>query len=157
LNRFLISSVALLCVLLNACASHGASEHVDAPTALVAAGDINPDAGGRPSPVVVRVFQLRGDTEFSKADFFGLYGHEKEALGPSLVAVEEFVMRPGEKRSARLAMAGDTRYVAAIAAFRDINATQWRSLQVRPHRSLFFKERVAVSVGRDSLSLMVKH
>ena len=155
MNRFLRVSLGLAALVLSACASHK-SESVETPTVLTATADVNPDVGGRPSPIVVRVFQLRGDAEFAKADFFALYGHETETLGSSLVGVEEFVLRPGEKRDARLVMAADTRYVAAIAAFRDINTTQWRNVQTRPHRHLFTKERVTIGVSRASLSLMVK-
>jgi type VI secretion system protein VasD len=156
LKRFLIVLWWLVALLLSACATHGSKEPVEIPTVLTATGDVNPDVGGRPSPIVVRVFQLRGDAEFAKADFFALYGHEKETLAGSLVGVEEFVLRPGEKSDARLAIAADTRYVAAIAAFRDINTTQWRSAQAWPHRHLFSKQRVTIGVSRASLSLRVK-
>ena len=157
MKRFLHLAPGLLAALMMGCASHASKEARDAPTVLSATGDVNPDVNGRPSPIVVRVFQLRGAAEFTKADFFTLYGHEKEALGASLVGLEEFVLRPGEKRDTRLAMAADTRYVAVIAAFRDINTTQWRSLQLRPHRSVFHKERVTVGVARGSLNLAVKY
>src|ERR1700753_1978990 len=155
LNRVL--SVMLIALMLGACASHRANEAVETRTQLAADGDVNPDLQGRPSPIVVRVFQLRGDAEFSKADFFTLYGHEKEVLGPSLVGVDEYVLHPGEKREARIGMLNDTRYVATIAAFRDISLAKWRVLQLRPGRSIFSKARISVGVSRVAVSLSVKH
>ena len=139
------------------CASHRANEAVETRTQLAADNDVNPDLQGRPSPIVIRIFQLRGDAEFSKADFFGLYGHEKEVLGPSLVGIDEYVLRPGEKREVRIGMMNDTRYVATVAAFRDISVARWRVLQLRPGRSIFSKERLSVGVSRVAVSLSVKH
>jgi type VI secretion system protein VasD len=147
----------LFTLVLGACASHRENEAVETRTQLAADWDENPDLQGRPSPIVVRVFQLRGDAEFSKADFFTLYGHEKEVLGPSLLGVDEYVLHPGEKREARIGMLNDTRYVATIAAFRDISLAKWRVLQLRPGRSIFAKERISVGVSRVAVSLSVKH
>ena len=43
---------------------------------LVATADTNPDGSGRPSPIVVRVYQLKTDGAFKGADFFALYDDE---------------------------------------------------------------------------------
>ncbi len=45
---------------------------------LVASEQVNPDEAGRSSPIVVRLFQLRADGEFTTAEFFDLYGKEKD-------------------------------------------------------------------------------
>jgi len=150
-------SIALLGLALSACASHGSGERVQTRTLLAASQDVNPDLNGRPSPVVLRIFQLRGDAEFAKTDFPALFLHEKEALGGSLIDVEEFDLHPGENLETRLPMARDTRYVAAAAGFRDISNAQWRTLQVRPSHSIFHSERIRVSVNRSALVLSVKH
>ena len=82
--------LAALVLALSACASHSADERVATRTSLSASKDVNPDINGRPSPVVVRIFQLHGDGEFQSAEFFSLYTHEKESLGASLIAFQEF-------------------------------------------------------------------
>ena len=43
---------------------------VKVPMTIAASTDANPDATGRPSPVVLRVYQLKGDGAFSRAEFF---------------------------------------------------------------------------------------
>src|SRR3546814_5877148 len=47
---------------------------------LTAAPDVNPDASGRPSPVVVRIYQLASPTAFAAADFFQPYQQEAAVL-----------------------------------------------------------------------------
>jgi type VI secretion system protein VasD len=158
-NRILITCVGLLAVALSACASRGPSEPVDTRTFLVASNDVNPDISGRPSPVVVRVFQLRGDAEFLSADFFTLYSKEKMVLGASLIAREEFVVQPGERRETRLGISPDARYIAVIAAFRDINGAHWRQLQLRPRGAFnhgFANRPVRIRLERDALTLALK-
>lgn len=157
-NRHSIALLSLVAVLaLSSCASRSSNERVPTRTLLAASQDVNPDINGRPSPVVLRIFQLRGDAEFAKADFAGLFLSEKAALGGNLIDVEEFALHPGETLETRLPMAGDTRYIAAAAGFRDIGNAQWRVLQPRPSRSLFFSEQIGVKVDRGMLILSIKH
>ena len=156
-NRLSLVVLALAALLSSSCASHGSNDRVETRTLLSASNDTNPDINGRPSPVVLRVFQLRGDSEFGRADFFALSLHEKDVLGASLIGVEEFELRPGEHLETRIRLSRDARYVGAIAEFRDINGAQWRALRARPSRSLFVGESVVVDTERGALSLSVNH
>jgi len=101
---------------------------VKAPMTLAASADTNPDATGRPSPVVVRVYQLRTDGAFAGADFFALFDDDQKVLGPELISRDEFVLAPAERRTMDVTLSGETRYVGAVAAFRDIRNAQWRVL-----------------------------
>jgi type VI secretion system protein VasD len=157
MNRLSIVALALAAPLLSSCASHGSNDRVQTRTLLSASNDTNPDINGRPSPVVLRVFQLRSDSEFGRADFFALSLHEKDVLGTSLIAVEEFELRPGEHLETRIPLSRDARYIGAIAEFRDINGARWRALRARPSRSLFVSESVVVDTERGALSLSVNH
>jgi type VI secretion system protein VasD len=121
---------------------------IKAMMTLSATADTNPDASGRPSPVVVRVFQLRGDGAFSAADYFPLYDDDKMVLGAELITRDEFVLAPGERRSLEVTLAADTRFVGTIAAFRDIRNAQWRALIPAPRNGLTVsveRARIAVS------------
>ena len=64
---------------------------------LIASDEVNPDLHGRPSPVVVRLFELKHPVAFENADFFSLYERGKESLAPDLVTSEELELRPGQK------------------------------------------------------------
>jgi type VI secretion system protein VasD len=101
---------------------------VKAPMTIAISADANPDASGRPSPVVVRVYQLRTDAAFRSIDFFALFEDDQKALGPELISRDEFTMAPSERKTLDVTVASETRFVGAIAAFRDIRNTQWRVL-----------------------------
>ena len=149
--------ILAMLVVLGGCASHPPDERVPTRASLSATQDVNPDINGRPSPVVVRIFQLRGDGEFQAADFPSLYAHDKESLGASLIVSQEFELRPGDHLDTRIPVARGARYVGAIAAYRDLSASQWRVLRIRPSHSLFVSESVVVNVDRNTLTLSVNH
>ena len=54
----------------------------------------DPDLRGRPSPVVARVYEIRGLGTFNSAEFFSLVKKEAEALGASLIGREEYDLPP---------------------------------------------------------------
>jgi type VI secretion system protein VasD len=114
---------------------------------IAASGDVNPDASGRPSPIVIRVYQLRTDSAFANADFFALYEDEQKVLGPELISRNEFLLSPMERQTLDITVAGETRFVGAIAAFRDIRNAQWRSIVPAP------REGLTVSVERARVVL----
>src|SRR5262245_56604004 len=120
---------------------------------LAASADTNPDASGRPSPVVVRVYQLKTDAAFKGAEFFALYDDDMKVLGQELISRDEFVLAPSEKKTIDVAVARDTRFVGALAAFRDIRNAQWRGLVAAPQRSSLHvtieRARIVLSVVED--------
>lgn len=89
--------------------------------------NVNPDARGRPSPVVVRLYELKSIAVFDSADFFSLYERDKDALGAELVARDEFALSPGEHRVIERQAHADSRHVAVLAAFRDLERSKWRA------------------------------
>ena len=94
---------------------------------LRTAPELNPDLRGRPSPLVLRTYELKTRAAFDAADFFSLWDREKETLGAELVARDELVLQPGAtgRRIERRAQE-DTRVFAVVAAFRDIERARWR-------------------------------
>jgi type VI secretion system protein VasD len=159
MKRFVrIALLLQLAFIVAACAAKP-PKPAEAKAQLIVAADVNPDASGRPSPIVVRVFQLREDGEFAGAEFFALYEREKEVLGQSLVSREEYVLAPGETRDLVIPLQAQTRYIGALAAFRDIRAARWRAVTQAPEKKLtdlLGKDGVTLNVGRDSLTLTVK-
>ena len=158
ISRRLILLVAGGAALLGACASEPPKP---APThaELIVSADVNPDASGRASPVVVRVYQLRNDGEFNSTDFFGVSEKEKETLGASLVSREEYVLAPGENRKLDLPLNGDTRFIAVVAAYRDIRVARWRAISRPPEKKLkdmLHKSGITVRVDKDAVTLVVK-
>ena len=87
---------------------------------------LNPDLHGRPSPIVLRLLELRHPVAFENADFFALYQNPKQALAPDWVAQEEIELRPGERRELKLSVQPGSRYVGVLAAYRDLPDAEWR-------------------------------
>jgi type VI secretion system protein VasD len=69
-------------------------------------------------------------------------------LGAELISRDEFVLAPAEKRTIDVALSGETRYVGAVAAFRDIRNAEWRVLVPAPKKGL----TVSVEKSRIVLS-----
>ncbi len=128
--------IGLVCsVLLASCASKPPPKPpkpIETQTVISASADVNPDSAGRASPVVIRVFQLRGDAEFNDADFFALYDKEKETLAANLIMRDERTVLPGQELPLKLSLAPDTRFVGAIAGFRDVQSSHWRAIMPVP-------------------------
>lgn len=157
ISRRLILLVAAA-LLLSACAAKP-PKPAPAHAELIVSGDVNPDASGRASPVVVRVYQLRNDGEFNGADFFSVYEKEKETLGASLVSREEYVLAPGESRKLELPLSAETRFIAVVAAFRDIRTARWRAISRPPEKKLtdlLRKGGITVRLDKDNVTLAVK-
>ena len=114
---------------------------------LTATADINPNDARRPSPIVVRVYQLRTDAAFTSASFRALYDDEKATLGAELITRDEYELGPNERREVEVTLATDTRFVGAIAAFWNTDA-EWRALTAVP-RGAF-----AIAVERARIVVM---
>ncbi len=95
---------------------------------LAATDAINPDARKRPSPVVVRIYELKSGAQFDSADFVSLYEKDQALLGADIVARDEFVLRPGETKAINKVLAADTKFIGVVAAFRELERARWRGL-----------------------------
>ncbi|WP_455826801.1 type VI secretion system lipoprotein TssJ [Pseudomonas graminis] len=93
---------------------------------VTASDEVNPDLNGRPSPVVVRLLELRHPVAFENADFFSLYARAEQTLPKDWVSSEELEMRPGDRLALKLSVEPQTRYVGVLAAYRDLPHVQWR-------------------------------
>jgi type VI secretion system protein VasD len=125
---------------------------------VIAQADVNPDASGRPSPVVVRVYQLQQDAKFASADFFALFDDEQQALGADLLARDEITLAPGERKEVQVEVKGEAKFLGAVAAFRDIRNSQWRVVKQAPKKGLldvFKKDGVQVSVARAKVIVTI--
>lgn len=95
---------------------------------ILAKHDINPDSNGRPSPVVVYIFELSESTLFENQDFFSIYEDHERVLGPDLVNKYEVSLTPGKKEIYNASMSPKTEYLGIVAAFRDIENSNWRQV-----------------------------
>ncbi len=97
---------------------------------------VNPNSNQRPSPLLLRVYELKAVAAFNEADFVSLYQRDQAELGNDFVAREEFVLAPGETKAFQKALAPDTQFLGVVAAFRDLDRSKWRSVvAVDPKKS----------------------
>ncbi len=94
---------------------------------FLASSQVNPNAEGTPSPVVVRFYELKTPGTFEDTDFFTLYDDDTAVLGADLVARDEFKVMPGEELPLLRELDPKTRFVGVMAAFRDLNNAIWRA------------------------------
>jgi type VI secretion system protein VasD len=124
------------------------------PTAIQASiqvsAQINPDPNGRPSPIVLRFYELKSLSNFNGADFFLLYDQEAHVLGPEMVSREVMELNPGMQRSFERQLQPETRFIGVIAAFRAIEQAHWRAAEAIPeHRTT----PLIINVNRLTVSI----
>lgn len=128
MNYYSISTIVVIIFfsLISGCASWVESDITKLDVRFTASGDLNPDISGRPSPLVVRLYELKAPSIFENADFYTLYDYGTETLGPDFVALEEMTLKPGEQLDMKLALQEGTNYIAILGAYRDMNYANWR-------------------------------
>lgn len=117
---------------------------------LQASPDANPDSAGRPSPVVVRVYELASSSTFEIGDFFQLFEQPEATLGADLRGTADIVVAPGGQESLARELSADTRYLGILANFRDIDQAVWRDGVIIPANQT---TPVVVRIGRLDVSV----
>lgn len=127
MTRFLSAAVLAALAALGGCSALSPnSDLTKLDLSLQGSDRLNPDLNGRPSPVVIRLLELKHPVAFENADFFSLYQRPKEALSPDMVIQEELELRPGEQRDLKLFVQDGSRHVGVLAAYRDLPESSWR-------------------------------
>ena len=93
---------------------------------FTANSNVNPDAKGRSSPVVVHYFELKSLSAFNAADFFSLAERGRETLGADLVASEAVLLKPGATLALDRTVDPAVTHIGLVAAFRDLERAEWR-------------------------------
>lgn len=136
MSRFLPAAlIAALAVLGGCSALSPNSDLTKLDLSLQGSDRLNPDLNDRPSPIVIRLLELKHPVAFKNADFFSLYQRPKEALSPDLVIQEELELRPGEQRDLKLFVQEGSRYVGVMAAYRDLPESSWRFVIPLEHKA----------------------
>ena len=93
LRTLLCTLVLAMLSLLNACSSPRVTMEVASQP------NVNPDSSGRPSPLIVKMYEMRSDMAFRQGEFQLLFMEPMKALGSDLVAMDELTFVPGEART----------------------------------------------------------
>jgi type VI secretion system protein VasD len=110
---------------------------------LSASPTVNRDGSGRPSPIAVRIYELKSPGTIDTADFFTLQTKDQATLGTDLNTRRDYMLRPGDVLNLEQTLQPDTRYVALVAAYREVERSRWRAVHpVTPHKTTAFGLRV---------------
>jgi type VI secretion system protein VasD len=157
LGRVCASVIVALAVMLDGCGSAPAKP-AEAKGRISATAQVNPNSAGRPSPIHVRIFQLKEDGAFMGADFWSLVDKEQATLGASLVQRLEYDLVPGETKEFPLKISPEARVLAVMAEFADYRNAEWRVVAQAPNKSLMDivkKDRVSIEIGKDKATITV--
>jgi type VI secretion system protein VasD len=115
--------------------------------------DLNLDLKGRGAPMLLRVYELKSDVAFQDADFFALQNSDKATLGADLLAVDQFVIRPGETREIRRKSNPETTAIGFFAGYRDLPSAVWRVVHKLPSAPETSWYRVVIPANKAKLKI----
>jgi type VI secretion system protein VasD len=94
----------------------------------VASPLVNPSPAGVPSPIVVRLYLLNGETAFANATFRQLWEADAETLGDTMLGKAELFLDPGGVERISAELVEGTVIVAAVAGYRNFEEAKWRAM-----------------------------
>jgi type VI secretion system protein VasD len=127
-RRVQVGLAGLVCAIAAGCSSPPKPVVTTVAGSIEASPRLNPSINQRPSPLLMRVYELRTPAAFSNADFMALYQSDQAALATDMVAREEFMLQPGENRAVRKTLAADTRYIGVLGIYRNLEKATWRAV-----------------------------
>ena len=98
---------------------------------LGALENVNPTPDGRPSPIVVRVFELANETRFQTADYFELMAQGSVSLEGDVLSSEEHILIPGEVRVVRKKATLQSKFLGIVAGYSNTSSV-WRAITPLP-------------------------
>ncbi len=119
-------------------------------TKISVSASVNPDINNRPSPIVVRIYELKSLGKYTESGFYDLFENYESALGTDLLGSEKFHLKPGDIHTLKHKVSPGTLYIAVAAAYRDLNQAVWRDSIVLPEN-----KATQLFVIVDSLSISV--
>lgn len=93
---------------------------------FITTDDLNPDVEGRPSPIVIFIYQLKNKDYFISKDFLSLY--ENDLLGADMISKREVEIKPSQTYKFQDTLEKNTKFLGVIAAYRNINQAHWRKV-----------------------------
>jgi len=123
--------------------------------------DVNPDEDKKPSPLFVRMYQLKSTKMFSRANFIDLYEKDKDVLGADMISKQKLRrIKPGESRVENFVLNKETRYIGLYAEFLKFKKSSYKLLiPVVPTNVVGTSEEVLISGNRliySSKSVAIK-
>jgi type VI secretion system protein VasD len=145
-------SILYLCFLLVSCSSN-TENTVDFNYFITASADINPDIAGRPSSVIVRIYQLTNKINFENASYDALFESNHNALGTEYINLDEYLIDPNTRKEVELKISENAKYIGVVVGYRSTDMVTWRTIKAVPEGSFWRNSGIEFKI--DKLSVRV--
>ncbi len=149
-TRMVMVLVVAMVMMISGCARDTTPPPTTVSMDLNASSDVNPDRSDRPSPILVRVYELRSAGVFQGSDFFTLLEQDSAVLGGDQVSRWEYQLEPGQSEGLSFTAQPGTGYVGIVAAYRDIEHARWRAVRALDANQA---NNLDVRIGRIEVSI----
>jgi len=158
----LVLKYTIRCVLLFitafflACSKPPEKERPVNKSLIVTAGPNVNEYNNGSNPIVIRLYQLSGRSEFEEADFWSIFNNSSEELAGIVVDRRSLSpIYPGESRLVALDIEPEAFYLAAFAEFADYETQNFRDVIVIDEEILDLG--VSVSITASGVSIIAKN
>ena len=113
--------------------------------------DINPDELNRPSPLFIRMYELKSSKMMKNADFLDLFERDEELLGADMVVKHKLKrFKPGESRAEKFVLDPETKVVGLYAEFLNFKDSRYK-LIIPVVSNNVFRNSVVIRVSGNEL------
>ncbi len=113
---------------------------------------LNTDRQQGSASLALRVYVLRDGQLIQRASFDSLYDNDEATLGSALLLRESVHLRPGETRELVLALGDEARFIAVVAAYRELDRAQWRAVLAVPAQDTVPAARLSAQARQVQLA-----
>jgi type VI secretion system protein VasD len=99
---------------------------------IYAADNINPNEAGNPRPVVVRLYQLKGDVRLLNASYDDVLLKDKEVLADDIMKMDEVGVFPNDLVEVKFERIKEASFLAGVALFHSPKGTSWKTFYEFP-------------------------
>lgn len=94
---------------------------------IFAADNINPNENGNPRPVVVRLYQLKGDVRLLNAQYDDVLLKDKEALEDDILKRDEVTVFPNDFVEVKFERIKEAAFLGGVALFHSPKGQSWKT------------------------------
>jgi type VI secretion system protein VasD len=99
---------------------------------IYAADNINPNEAGNPRPVVVRLYQLKGDVRLLNASYDDVLLKDKEVLADDIMKMDEVGVFPNDLVEVKFERIKEASFLAGVALFHSPKGQSWKTFYEFP-------------------------
>ena len=99
---------------------------------IYAADNINPNERGNPRPVVVKLYQLKGDVRMENATYDEILQKDKDTLGEDFAKVDDVEVFPNDLVQVKFERMKEASVLAGVALFHGPKGTSWKTFYAFP-------------------------